>query len=215
MNPDQLAERLGNRLAAVGVPATAAVIGQCAAYLALLHRWNARLNLTGFDLSAPSDEAVDRLVVEPLAAATLVRSYDRTHCDIGTGGGSPAVPLKIACPWLSARWYEARAKKAAFLREVVRTLELGDVEVVASRFGEGCEQVASQPPVDVITLRGVRVDPGLIRAIHAVMHVDSRVVLFGRHEELPLPAGLVMSANQLWLGGPTVAVMARKRIAPS
>lgn len=112
--------RLRERLGVLAISASEEVLTGCAAYLRLLHRWNQRVNLTGFDLAKPTDEALDRLIAEPLAAARLIESGDRTALDIGTGSGSPAIPLKLACPWLLSVWYESRAKKSAFLREAVR-----------------------------------------------------------------------------------------------
>ena len=39
------------------------------AYFRVLTHWNAKINLTGLPLEAPTDETFDRLLVEPLAAA--------------------------------------------------------------------------------------------------------------------------------------------------
>ena len=42
--------------------------------------------------------------------------------DIGSGGGSPAIPFKLAVPRLGLTMVEAKARKSAFLREAVRQL---------------------------------------------------------------------------------------------
>ena len=48
------------------------------------------------------DEAIDRLLLEPLVAARYVPATAETAMmDIGSGGGSPAIPLKLAVPRLS------------------------------------------------------------------------------------------------------------------
>ena len=44
--------------------------------------------------------------------------------DVGSGGGSPAIPLKLAVPRLSLTMVEAKARKSAFLREAIRHLGL-------------------------------------------------------------------------------------------
>jgi 16S rRNA (guanine527-N7)-methyltransferase len=53
--------------------------------------------------------------------------------DLGTGPGLPGIPLAIAIPGLHVTLVESNGKKARFLREAVRTLGLGDVEVAESR----------------------------------------------------------------------------------
>ena len=53
-----------------------------------------------------------------------------------TGGGSPAIPLKLASPSLHVRMVEVKMRKAVFLREAVRTLGLREAEVETARFEE-------------------------------------------------------------------------------
>ena len=53
--------------------------------------------------------------------------------DLGTGPGLPGIPLAIAIPGLRVTLVESNGKKARFLREAVRTLGLGDVDVAESR----------------------------------------------------------------------------------
>ena len=67
-------------------------------YFALLARWNAKINLTAFNLAEPNDEAIDRLLIEPLVAAKHLPPRAGTLIDIGSGNGSPAIPLRLAAP---------------------------------------------------------------------------------------------------------------------
>ncbi len=82
------------------------------------------------------DEAIDRLLIEPVLATKYLPAPDATVLDIGSGGGSPAIPMKLAAPGISLRMVESKTRKAAFLREVVRTLELDRTAVEAVRFEE-------------------------------------------------------------------------------
>ncbi|MCC7042382.1 MAG: hypothetical protein IT183_00830, partial [Acidobacteria bacterium] len=70
-------ERLVSRASAAGCALSPDLADRLVTYLGLLALWNRRINLTAFDLSVPSDEALDRLVIEPVAAAALVRAGDR------------------------------------------------------------------------------------------------------------------------------------------
>src|SRR5260370_4401912 len=56
--------------------------------------------------------------------------------DVGSGGGLPGLPLKIARPYLSLTLAEADQDKAAFLVRTCAVLGLGDVQVLARRAGE-------------------------------------------------------------------------------
>lgn len=170
-------ERLVRRAAAAGVLLSPELADRLLVYLRLLWQWNRRVNLTGFDLSEPRDEALDRLVIEPVAAATLMRAGDRRVVDIGSGGGSPAVPLALAVPSIEMTLVEVRAKKAAFLREVIRTLGLpASVEVTRA------EEFAAATAVgrfDVVTFRAVRADQELWRAVDRLLVPEGRVLWFG------------------------------------
>jgi len=61
--------------------------------------------------------------------------------DIGTGGGVPGLPFKIARPDLNMTLLEAAAKKVRFLEDTVRELGLGGVAVIQAR----AEDLAREP----------------------------------------------------------------------
>ncbi len=153
-------------------------------YVELLHRWNARLNLTRLDTG---DEGLDRLVVEPLAAARHVGSPAPRVIDVGSGGGSPAIPLRLALPSGSLLMVEAKARKAAFLREAVRHLGLTHTAVEVARF----EQLAGRPALrgafDLVTLRAVRVDAAVLGSLQTFLRSGGELFLFtgARGEESP------------------------------
>lgn len=161
------------RVLRAGLSLSPHVVQQLEVYLELLTRWNRRLNLTALRLEPLADESVDRLLVEPLQAARHVWASDRTAVDIGSGGGSPAIPLKLAVPHLHLTLVESKARKAAFLREVVRTLALRDTEVANCRF-----ESLQSPPADLITLRAVRADPDLMVAARSRLRDDGRLLWF-------------------------------------
>src|SRR5207302_1163702 len=98
------------------------------AYFRLLARWNATINLTALPLAEPTNETFDRLFVEPLTAAPFVLDAGQVWFDLGSGGGSPALPLKIARPSLRLTMVESKSRKAAFLREATRQLGLESTE---------------------------------------------------------------------------------------
>ena len=163
MDSVRIAELLAPFLQApAGPPAslTDAQLGQVSAYLDLLLRWNARINLTAV---RDAEGMVTRHFGESFFAARHLLSRSRESgvgsqgsvagairaIDLGSGAGFPGLPLKIFAPAVGLTLIESSQKKAAFLKEVVRRLVLTDVDVFAGR----AEDFSSA--ADLVTLRAV------------------------------------------------------------
>lgn len=168
------------RAAHAGLSLAAASAAELAGYVALLLRWNARMNLTALD---GGDVGLDRLVIEPLLAVEHIPERSLTLVDIGSGGGSPAIPIKIARPRLLVRMVEAKARKAAFLREAVRRLRLDGTVVETGRFEELCERPELQEAHEVLTVRGVRVDEGAADCFLRLVRTGGTLLFLGRAGE--------------------------------
>jgi 16S rRNA (guanine(527)-N(7))-methyltransferase RsmG len=72
--------------------------------------------------------------------------------DVGSGGGFPGLPLKIARPDLEIALVDSNVKKATFLAEVVRELALPRARVLVSRYEELDEEIT---PVDIVCSRAI------------------------------------------------------------
>jgi 16S rRNA (guanine527-N7)-methyltransferase len=94
------------------------------AYLDLLARWNHAYNLTA--VRDPKD-MVSRHLLDSLAVLPWL--HGKTLADLGSGAGLPGIPLAIARPDLAVTLVESNGKKARFLREIVRSLPLANVDV--------------------------------------------------------------------------------------
>jgi 16S rRNA (guanine527-N7)-methyltransferase len=149
------------------------------AYFELLRRWNRKISLTSLPIEDCGDEALDRLLVEPLLASKFLPKGDASALDLGSGGGSPAIPMKLAAPRLSLRMVESKTRKAAFLRETVRTLELDRTAVDAVRFEELLTRPGLHDEIDVVTLRAVKVDRKLLATIQSFIKPGGLLFLFG------------------------------------
>jgi 16S rRNA (guanine527-N7)-methyltransferase len=102
------------------------------AYLDLLMRWNARLNLTAIREPA---QIIQRHFVECAFASQHLPARIATLLDFGSGPGLPGIPIAICRPEIRVTLAESQGKKASFLREVVRTLGIS-VEVYDGRVQE-------------------------------------------------------------------------------
>jgi 16S rRNA (guanine527-N7)-methyltransferase len=171
--------RIARRTRRAGQILSEAELERLTAYMVLLGRWNARINITSLKVDQPNDEAVDRLIVEPVVAASKVAGNPRLAIDIGSGGGSPALPLRIMRPAIRYVLVESKVRKSAFLREAVRTLGLDNVEVENRRFEELLPRVDLHEAVDLITMRAVRLDRRLQATMLAFLSSEGHVFLFG------------------------------------
>src|SRR3954470_14201017 len=89
-------DRLIERLEVRGVPVPSDDLLELhGRYIQLLTKWNRTINLTSLSLEPISDDAIDRLLVEPIEASGQALTTDKNIIDIGTGGGSPAIPFWI------------------------------------------------------------------------------------------------------------------------
>jgi 16S rRNA (guanine527-N7)-methyltransferase len=178
MTSREFADRLSRRAQQAGVSATEPVQQQLEEYFRLLAHWNSKINLTALPLDSPTDEAFDRLLVEPLVAATHIPDSAKIWLDLGSGGGSPAIPLKILRPSSRLTMVEAKARKAAFLREAARLLQLEDTAVEHTRFEEVASRRELRHKADLVTVRAVRADDGLFSAAQALLAPRGRLLLF-------------------------------------
>ena len=99
-----------------------------AKYLDLLLEANKNINLTG--IREPR-AAVIKHTLDSLSASSAIEGVK--IIDIGSGGGTPGIPLAIAQPEKKFYLIEATQKKASFLDETVRTLKLDNVEIICER----------------------------------------------------------------------------------
>lgn len=171
--------RLSRRITKAGGKASPAQITNLAAYAEILGRWNKKINLTALPVDPLSDEAADRLIVEPVIGAKHLRPAETLILDVGTGGGSPAIPLAIVASHARLVMVEVKVRKCAFLREVVRQLGLSGAAVENCRVEELLSRTEYHEAIDVVTVRAVRPDRKLLNAIQAFLKPGGRLFWFG------------------------------------
>lgn len=154
----------------------ARLLPQLSLYLDLLLKWNARTNLTAI---RDPEEIVRRHFGESLFAARHLSPQTATLLDFGSGAGFPGLPIALYRPEIAVTLAESQNKKATFLREAIRTLNL-PTEVWPNR-------VETMPPTrqfHTVTLRAVdNMAAALTAAIPRATH--ELLLLAGTSPELP------------------------------
>ena len=127
-----------------------ALFKQLSTYLDLLLKWNARTNLTA--IRDPED-IIRRHFGESLFAGLQLTNRIPSNAsllDFGSGAGFPGLPIQLLYPHLRITLAESQNKKASFLREAVRTLNL-PTEIWAARV----DTLPANRRFDIVTLRAV------------------------------------------------------------
>jgi 16S rRNA (guanine527-N7)-methyltransferase len=118
-------------------------------YFAELTKWNQKINLTTIR------EEGDMVIKHGLDSLSFLTGFDAAQglkqLDMGSGAGFPALPIKIVHPEIAVTLVEAVKKKASFLRHIIRTLGLRNVEVVDKRTEELSDSLHAA--FDVVTAR--------------------------------------------------------------
>ena len=178
MNAREFRERLQRRAKKAGITVSPEVVSRVEIYYRLLATWNQKINLTSLNLREASDESFDRLLVEPLVAARHAPAAPGRMLDVGTGGGSPALPFAVAAPHLTLLMVESKTRKSVFLREAVRALDLGGAEVVTARFEELLARPDLHETHDLVTIRAVRVETRVLLGLQAFIKPGGQLFLF-------------------------------------
>jgi 16S rRNA (guanine527-N7)-methyltransferase len=99
-------------------------------YIEELLNWNKKFNLTA--ITDPEEIRVKHFE-DSLSLLNTIHLTTQSVIDIGTGAGFPGIPLKIECPGIKLTLVEATKKKVEFLKHLVKTLGLEDVEIIWGR----------------------------------------------------------------------------------
>jgi len=182
MGEVSFAEELNELLIQAGLEQAGADLAKgMEAYLELLIRWNARTNLT-----AVRDRSgiLSRHFIECMACARILPPDIGTLLDFGSGAGLPGIPIALCRPEMVVTLAESQGKKAAFLREAVRTIGFvasvhsGRAELISARF-------------DCVILRAVDKMPQAIKAATGLVAPHGWLALMTTDSDLDhLKAGI-------------------------
>lgn len=148
-------------------------------YMKILLAWNEKINLTA--IRDPLD-ILYRHFCESMYAAISVPMETGRLADVGSGAGFPGIPLKMIRPDLQVFLIESNIKKATFLAEVIRELELKDTQVIVSRYEELGEQVA---PLDFVCSRALGEFVPFLEWAHSEQLATKQVILWLGARDLP------------------------------
>lgn len=114
------------------------MIGRIREYVSCLLQWNAKISLT--TVTNP-DEILRVHFGESFFAASAAGIVKGRVADIGTGAGFPGIPVRMVSELIELTLVEPNAKKAAFLAEVIRRLEITRVKIIRCRMEDAPKEM--------------------------------------------------------------------------
>lgn len=152
------------------------------AYLALLEKWNPRVNLTG----TTRWDKLENLFAEAIWAAGFYPKGPLAHLDIGSGAGFPAIPMRVMLPEMRLCMVESRIKRASFLETVVTGLRLEGTRVICGRVEEILRS-REAPPFDIVSWKGLRLSDEAFGLLLAASRPTTQFWVF-HGQEFPMEA---------------------------
>lgn len=120
-------------------------------YMQMLLEWNEKINLTA--ITDPKD-----IILKHFIDSITINKYVRENsyiADIGTGAGFPGIPLKILRKDISLVLVDSLNKRIKFLDEVIKKLNLNNVETIHSRAEDIGKNKKYREKFDIVTSRAV------------------------------------------------------------
>jgi 16S rRNA (guanine527-N7)-methyltransferase len=160
-------------------------------YLALLVKWNEKINLVG---TRDVDEIRERHIADALAVVPHIPPDARRLIDVGSGAGLPGAIIAIARPELAVVALEPIHKKHAFLAALRRELPLPNFDPRAIRVED---LPANERDFDVAVSRATfALDEWLARG-RELVRPGGLVLGMEGADEVELPAGATRHRYQL------------------
>ena len=145
-------EQFYSRLKEFGIDLSEEQKWQLHRYYELLVEWNEKMNLTGITevnevyLKHFYDSLIGFLMFEEIGNC-------RTLCDVGSGAGFAALPVKIVFPHLKMDLVDSLGKRVNFLNHVINETKLKDIQAYHSRAEEYAGR--HRESFDIVTARAV------------------------------------------------------------
>ncbi|MCX7995334.1 MAG: 16S rRNA (guanine(527)-N(7))-methyltransferase RsmG [candidate division WOR-3 bacterium] len=162
-------EILKQGLKELDLPLTLEILNKFRIYLEVLHEYKGQLHLI-------SNNDYQRIAVRHFLPSLLVVKYlknEKNACDIGAGAGFPSIPVKILRPDINFTLFESVKKKARFLSELIASLGLFGIEVMAMRAEDYKEK-----RFDLILIKAAGKIKDLVKTVDSLLNPDGKAIFY-------------------------------------
>ncbi len=163
----------------IGIELSENQLEQLHIYYEMLISYNEKVNLTRI---VKEEEVYLKHFYDSLTLNKIIDlNKVNTLCDIGTGAGFPGLVIKIVYPHIKVTLVDSLNKRLLFIEEVVKKLNLDNVELVHER---GEDYIKSNKKFDLVTSRAVmRLDKLIDVCLPLVNQQGSFIAMKGLCEE--------------------------------
>lgn len=141
-------------------------------YMKELLIWNEKINLTAIK---DEKEFIIKHFIDSLTIKSLVHDGAKV-IDVGTGGGFPGIPLKIACDSLDVTLIDSVNKKIMVVNDIIEKLQLNDIKAIHSRAEDIAHNEEFREKYDFATSRAVSNLTTLIEYLLPFVKVGGKVI---------------------------------------
>ena len=158
----------------LGVTLSAEQLKMFDTYYQILVTYNEHTNLTR--ITERKDVDIKHFYDSLSLAKTIDLTRISTLCDMGSGAGFPSIPLKIIYPELKVTIIDSAGKRIAFLKMLVETLNLNDVQLVYNRIEK--HAAAYQESFDLVIARALGKLPMIIEMGVPMLKVGGMLIAY-------------------------------------
>lgn len=151
MNIDEFKILMNSYGNEIGLEFTEKQLDKFFKYMNLLLEWNEKINLTA--ITEP-EEVILKHFIDSLTISKYIEK-NKTLADVGTGAGFPGIALKIYRDDIKITLVDSLNKRINFLNEVIKELNLKEIETVHSRIEDFGKDKKYREKFDYVTARAV------------------------------------------------------------
>ncbi len=179
------------RIREAGYETPLPAVSSLAIHLAMTLKWARALSMTSI---RTIDAAIERHILESLAAAAYIDEAAGRLLDIGSGNGYPGLAIKCVKPAVEAVLLEPSLRRSIFLAQVISALSIKGIEVRRGRVDRASDLML-HAPLGSITMRAVAAVEQVVSGAAEALSPGGRVVLLigdpmARDLTAALPKGL-------------------------
>lgn len=141
-------------------------------YMELLLEWNKKINLTAI---TDEDEIILKHFIDSLTVLKYINENDKI-IDVGTGAGFPGIPIAIMMPNVKITLLDSLNKRINFLNEVIRELDLKNIETIHSRSEDCGKDILFREKYDIALARAVANLSTLSEYLLPFIKIDGKMI---------------------------------------
>lgn len=172
MNKEEFQEQMLEKSTVLGVRFSVEQIDKFYNYMNLLIEWNEKMNLTAI---IEPKEIILKHFIDSITILNEIENSS-TVVDVGTGAGFPGIPLSIMNPTLKITLVDSLNKRLIFLQEVIKELDLKNVELIHARAEEFGQNKKYREKFDVATSRAVANLATLSEYLIPLVKIDGKII---------------------------------------